>query len=298
MYNKLFLLSVFLFSMTSVFAQQHATTLWEISKAGMKHKSYVFGTNHAVKGSYLNKLSAVNEALKNSEALMTEADYFQKNIIDTSRSIALHYIPYREILDSASYIFLDSVMLSVKNPSLDTLNLQKVPFVNVFQELLQNRIFDFGGIDVVNLDEAIYNQSAELNKSFKSLDGGTKALTKDDEKSSVQKLLGKTLIDVFKSPEDLKELKKEVDNFYLNKKEYSFNQHVKLKGTEQSKFMSKKLLLERNDLWLPLILESVNNRGTFIAVGFEHLRFKEGILKQLEKNGFQIKPKDLMINEL
>ncbi|WP_316753834.1 TraB/GumN family protein [Pedobacter gandavensis] len=292
---KSFLLFAAMFSVTSLFAQKHSTTLWEISKKGTKHKSYVFGTNHGVKGDYLDKLTAVKEALKNSDLLMTEADYLQKKVVDTNKVKASRYINYREFLDSASFQFLDSAMLSVDNPSLEKLNSEELPFTNVFVGLFNGNVLGFDNQSDLSLDAEIYEASVALNKKFQSLDLISKSMSKEKEMLDIYKLLSRELILSLKNPEEIKKLKKEIDNFYLSNKEYAFKERVKVRKTDMAKYVDEKILLERNSLWLPHILKAVNNGPTFIAVGFAHLKYKEGILMRLEENGYQVKPKDLMI---
>ncbi|WP_316820378.1 TraB/GumN family protein [Pedobacter gandavensis] len=122
-----------------------------------------------------------------------------------------------------------------------------------------------------------------------------KALTKKEEKSSVQKVLSQSLVLSFKNLGEIEKIKNTVGNFYIEEKDYLFTKHVKTGGSENSKFMNDKVLVERNRLWLPYILEAINNGPTFIAVGFGHLKYKEGILMQLKKKGYFIKQVDLKI---
>jgi uncharacterized protein YbaP (TraB family) len=57
------------------------------------------------------------------------------------------------------------------------------------------------------------------------------------------------------------------ETFYDNKK-YSFD--------------------ERNSKWIPIIEKQINTNSSFIAVGFQHLRYNNGLIKRLEKQGYKL----------
>jgi len=49
------------------------TLLWEISKKGLSHKSYLFGTFHEVNPDFFDSIKVANDYLKKSKVLLVEA---------------------------------------------------------------------------------------------------------------------------------------------------------------------------------------------------------------------------------
>ena len=49
-------------------------------------------------------------------------------------------------------------------------------------------------------------------------------------------------------------------------------------------------LHQRNDDWMVLLNKAFREKSCFVAVGYGHLRFKEGLIGQLRNLGYQVKP--------
>ncbi|HZJ36920.1 MAG TPA: TraB/GumN family protein [Gillisia sp.] len=50
------------------------------------------------------------------------------------------------------------------------------------------------------------------------------------------------------------------------------------------------LVKKRNEDWMNIIPEYLKTTNCFIAVGYQHLKNKCGLLEQLKKNGFILEP--------
>ena len=55
----------------------------------------------------------------------------------------------------------------------------------------------------------------------------------------------------------------------------------------------KILVTERNNNWINELLPQLEQKNAFIAVGFMHLMYKEGIINQLREKGFIVEPEKL-----
>ena len=49
-------------------------------------------------------------------------------------------------------------------------------------------------------------------------------------------------------------------------------------------------LTERNDRWMAVLNEAFEKNSCFVAVGFRHLMYKQGLIQQLRKLGYSVKP--------
>ena len=47
---------------------------------------------------------------------------------------------------------------------------------------------------------------------------------------------------------------------------------------------------ERNEIWLPVLSESLSKQNTFIAVGAGHLFGPHGLVELLRNSGFNVEP--------
>jgi uncharacterized protein YbaP (TraB family) len=54
--------------------------------------------------------------------------------------------------------------------------------------------------------------------------------------------------------------------------------------------MERELLLKRNNYWMMKLPSILKNGNIFIAVGLQHLKYKEGLISQLRKLGYTVKP--------
>lgn len=50
------------------------------------------------------------------------------------------------------------------------------------------------------------------------------------------------------------------------------------------------LIIRRNENWLPKLEEIITNKKAFIAVGYKHLYFREGLINALRKEGYLLFP--------
>ena len=117
------------------------------------------------------------------------------------------------------------------------------------------------------------------------------------------------ILDNFSIQEQINFLKKVLDkSFEQKQKDYErlmsaylsqdLNNIIKINEGLTSKLVSKsmwikikkKLLINRNKLFFNRAHKLVNNNQLFIAVGASHLGGDNGLLKQFENAGYQIKP--------
>ena len=55
-------------------------------------------------------------------------------------------------------------------------------------------------------------------------------------------------------------------------------------------FLYEKLLVERNQTWLPKLIDILPQQPTLIAVGSAHLFGEQGLIVRLRQVGYQVQP--------
>jgi uncharacterized protein YbaP (TraB family) len=65
-----------------------------------------------------------------------------------------------------------------------------------------------------------------------------------------------------------------------------------MNNTELSPEFYSNLIVKRNQKWIPIISELIQNKPSFIAVGAAHLPGKEGVLNLLRESGYTVTPVD------
>lgn len=50
------------------------------------------------------------------------------------------------------------------------------------------------------------------------------------------------------------------------------------------------LLVNRNQSWIPVLDKAFSVHRCFVAVGFRHLFYKQGLIQQLRKLGYTVEP--------
>jgi uncharacterized protein YbaP (TraB family) len=63
-----------------------------------------------------------------------------------------------------------------------------------------------------------------------------------------------------------------------------------MNNAELSPEFYSNLIVKRNQKWIPIISELIQNKSSFIAVGAAHLPGKEGVLNLLRESGYTVTP--------
>jgi len=136
--------------------------------------------------------------------------------------------------------------------------------------------------------ELTFNQLAQENEiEVKGLETIAEQMALFDSLSNEQQveMLMETIRDGDKAIETIKEMQEiynqqNVDTLYL-----LISSDDGVIGAEQEKFLD-----DRNQNWVPKIIEQMAKSSTFIAVGAGHLGGPNGVIRLLEKEGYILKP--------
>jgi hypothetical protein len=280
---KNFLLSAFILCALFSFGQN--TILWKITSPIKKNVSYLLGTHHYFGSSFVDTFSIIQEKLKTSDVIVTEAkfdrqkglDYYNSRPTSTSLSSALS----QDDINYINTVFKPGLDINKYSPGELLIKLYaaypkyKCPVVNAKDE--------FG------MDEYIQRLGQQYQKSSDFLESDSAQLSKIYEATKMYNWK------VFKQviPALLAQYRSETvdESLCIFANQYaSFTLDYKLKEKCKGSGMNEVLLKNRNDEWmqkLPALLEKGN---CFVAIGLMHLYHKCGLIEQLRALSYSVEP--------
>lgn len=293
MKNTAIALALVLLSFQLAFSQNRPhTLLWEISKKGSSHTSYLFGTFHEVNPDFFDSIKVANDYLKKSRLLLVEAyDAPHTKGLKNEKNKAPTYTWNKAKWDSvlnagqrekfAAYTqsMYGDVEMYRSSPQLLTLLLLRNYFQGICDttnrnsfELMDNRIIDIGlkhNLKVIGLEQ---DQLNIINTTFNA----DAALS---DSSSVNMILD--LMDYISRGNTNTSTAKVLFDYKKFDIDYHFD--AESKTTDH-------ILKNRNNNWMKAIPGFIDKDPCFIAVGFSHLRQKNGLIEQLRRLGYVVKP--------
>ena len=270
----------------SVGQDKPGTLLWEVSKVGVKDRSYLFGTFHEVNPYFF--LSLPNSVKKLEQADML---FVERTTVDiessSSENVRLNYWTEEQwdsILDKDQKQVFESFVEKSEDqgyynlpPSVLALNLAQL-YTKFFCD-------DNGRKSYETMESFIEEVALNSNKRIRSLDENQanillrSSLSNTTEEDSVYaasciNYMNRMLNDNISDCELVEEYKNLNIDYQLEIKDH------------QHPFE----LTERNERWMAVLNEAFKENSCFVAVGFRHLQYKQGLVQQLRELGYLVEP--------
>ncbi|MEZ0608567.1 TraB/GumN family protein [Fibrella sp. WM1] len=286
MRNGLFI-ALILFCLSNAYSQDKPRTIfWKVSKEGSKNESYLFGTFHEVNPYFFDSLTNVVDKLKGSTILFVEERISDARKQPPSEQTGWNTDKWNSLLtNTQDQVFSDFVKKAEDrayyklNPLLLTLTTSRSYLLNFCQTdsalagLMDHHIEQVAMKDrksVQSLDTEQVSLLTEEAKKFSSLQDSLYAsysiqfmkMMLDDD------LTGCDIVSAYK-------------RFDIN---YEFDVDL-LKNAGRSP-----LLVQRNNRWVRLLENAFSSNNCFVAVGYRHLMYKQGLIQQLRALGYTVTP--------
>jgi uncharacterized protein len=262
------------------------TILWEISKKGQKHTSYLLGTFHDIEGSFFSTLDSAVEKLKNSEIVFVEE--INKPALDLETA--------KTQLSSWDKTQWDTLLTSTQKPVFQAFikkaersDFYKLPPLILARTIVGMYLTEFCQAEsTTTMDASIEKLARQNGKNVLSLDDNqiemlkkTSLLVKPTQNSIYAEyctnLMGKMLNDDFSDCQILQHYKK-----------FDIDYSLDLDLTQIPNYSP--LLIDRNEKWVKKLKKPLKSHNCFIAVGLAHLFYKQGLIQQLRAVGYKVKP--------
>lgn len=257
------------------------TLLWKIEGNGIE-PSYVFGTLHLIPRSEFELKEKVLHAFNQCDKLVMELDVSQGNL----QSEMIRYAQMKDslsiekFLTEGQYALVDSVLQETMKIGLEAFKqfkpfvlstflipryIEGVPasFELTFTQLAKQREISIQGLETIALQMSIFDR---IPYEEQAEDLADMVANEDTYKQQYRDML------LTYREENIEQLFQDLAR-YLD-----------------STLEMEELLTNRNRSWTAQVLELARESSTFFAVGAGHLAGPEGLLRLLEKEGFEVTP--------
>lgn len=269
-------------------AQQKQTEnslLWEISGKGLQKSSYLFGTYHFADQGFIDTMKVLNEKLNLANAVVGEL------VMD--KDMAMKLAPYMMMKDNSldslltpkEFKMLDDYLKTIGKYDLKKMNkLKPIMIQTLITQALAPKTFTTTNPAI---DQYIQDYGKANHKKIFGLE------TVEDQ---AKVLFGANLVRqkemLVKSVKDIKKIKKANVKLYQSYITQNLKELEKM-FTNSKDFTAEEmddLLKNRNDKWMVQLPDMMQNQSLFIAVGAGHLIGKNGLIKSLKAQGYNVTP--------
>lgn len=284
-------ITIFIFIIFCNLLNAQNTILWKITNPKSEKTSYLVGTLHQYGENFVNRFPKIEKILSNSEIALFESltiDSLATNKLINSRTINNNLEKYFNKEQ------VEKLKIYTENSELNLYKLTPIELKFKLQQKYTKVVCKTVEIHEKNdhFDAYLIKLSDKhkiTKKGFETLEEQIKLLNKQyqDTNWKNQKKSILFYLEHITSPkpntndkENLCGFSEKYRNFDLD---YQFTRSANLKI----------LVTERNNNWMNELLPQLEQKNTFIAVGFMHLMYKEGIINQLREKGFIVEPEKL-----
>lgn len=284
-------LLLFLFFLITKLAIAQNTILWSVKKPNYDKTSYILGTFHQMGNSFVDEKPLIKELLSKSDLVILESvEDIQKNIVDVLLNRADDY-SYKNILLKEDIDFLENYSKDWQIP-INKLKPGEL-IVKLQQEIIKEKCGTISMNDTFNQMEGYLQHLTEQQKipivGLETYADQMKVInTNSVDKEELTWEKSKNIIHqyVLDANNNDKKRLKQICAIATNYMKMKLDYQLSIKCAE-----SDEILTKRNNKWMPQIKKYIEeNKTVFIAVGLYHLYFECGIISQLRKDGYEVKP--------
>ncbi|HEX8350157.1 MAG TPA: TraB/GumN family protein [Hymenobacter sp.] len=260
------------------------TCLWQVHKPGMRHTSYLFGTFHEANGSYFSSLTSSAKQLARPEILFVErrSEEMKRDEEAKKASVTWNASKWNSLLTSQQQGIFTSFVEKAEDSSVYRFS-PLVLRLGLFKLYEQNFCDTLGRTSGELLDQYIERLALAHKIPVKSLDTSADRMKAFSPVSDSLSEAGHAAFCV-----DLMQAMLQ-------------NDHSKCGSTQEYKSLDVDYefeqsgrnvlgLLERNTKWMSILDKAFQKSNCFVAVGFRHLMYKQGLIQQLRSRGYTVTP--------
>lgn len=269
----------------------HAQLLYEISGNGAKQKSYVLATNRLVEMQFLDTIPNVFRCFSKCHKVLTEFAMQDYEALAALRQAAIlpDSIKLHNFYSESEYKSIDNALRVNLEMGLDQLCRMKPSYLTeLFRTELMKQWLHY---DEQNSMESFFESvAAERDMPVIGLDniGETMYMLFDREPFHWQ---CKELLKVIEYPENEVKQERTLKAMYLNGRLTDIAYQVEAPDNNTSvSFSDYKVYCQRNEQWTKRLRPYLAEGGCFITLNAIYLGGEKGLLEQLRKAGYRVRP--------
>ena len=272
--------------LSATFTGIHAQLLWKISGNGLKKTSYLFGSHHLIPVAFLDSVPGLYKAFNESDIIVSEviarnietSDYMRKAAVIPDKKTMKDLIP------DSSYKALDAELKSVLKIGLKELSVLNPGLIyNLYETELFKKLT--GVYDDAQSDSYFQIAAAEKDKKVVGLENIDQNLKLLFDPSNIQEQANKLVNTAIHKDSLTREL------LMFNKlyKAGKINDLTLLwQRTENSDEINHNA--KRHAEWMNQLPALIKENSCFITLELQHLIGDDGIITNLQKAGYKVKP--------
>ncbi len=271
---------------TTTFSQ---SLLWKVSGNGLKKPSYLFGTYHIMKDSYLKQNPKIKSAYEGAEGVVVETEVdssamlsmaMRGLMLDKSLDKLLSQTDYQLVADEFKKGTGYDLALFNQMKPIVTATMLSLAYVQKESDTLNS----FTGLP---LDLYFASDGRKRQKTVSALETMEEQMAFLFDHDPVEKQ-AQNLVEMVKEKDDMHDMSKSVTELYLKQ---DLQGMWKMNEKSGNSFGNMTYLLdERNHNWMKRLPGLMASRPTFVAVGALHLPGPQGLIELLKKEGYQVEP--------
>jgi len=272
----------------------NAQLLWKVTGNGLDKPSYLFGTHHIAPVSILDSITGFKDALASVDRVYGEID--MSKMTDGAVQMKMMQMVMAPADSTLSKVIPADVLKNVDklltefNVPANTAQLEPLKPASVattVSVLLAKKAFpDFD--PAKQLDQTIQAMARERNvpvEGLESIDHQLNVLFGTPISEQAQSLI-KTLSDTQQAIETTQLMA----DAYITGNLSRLNDLMHDPETGMDDEEAKKLITDRNNAWLEILLGMIPTASVMVVVGAGHLPGDTGLISQLRKAGYKVEP--------
>lgn len=277
-------------SFTCLSAMQ-AQLLWKVSGNGLKHPSYLFGTHHLIPIQFLDSVPGLYKAFNACDVVVGE---IALNSIDATSRLEMaasmpNHTKMTDLLKGEKYSMVDNELKAVLKLGLKDFSMMNPTLILSLYEIELYKKAT-GLTDDTQSDSYFQLIATEKSKKvvgLETIDQQIKVLFGNGSLDRQADILYETIQQKDITLSDMIKLNRLYKSGKLNELvELSKGQG---KITDPTNEEYAKLVDNRNAEWMKKLPGLFEDSPCFVAVGALHLGGEKGLIKQLKKEGYQVK---------
>lgn len=259
------------------------TCLWQVRKPGVHHTSYLFGTFHEVNGPYFSSLTASAQRLAQADLLLIECRREELEQEEKNRQgYATWNVPKWQALltDPQRATFAQFVAKAE-----DSSYYQVAPLLlrlGLFKLYEQNFCDTLGRTSGEPLDLYIERLALARHTPVRSLD------TREDRRKALLLADDRAQAAHVAPCIELMQAMLQNDHSKCGSGQEYRTMEMDYKFAQAGR--NELGRLDRNAKWLPILDQAFRKKSCFVAVGFGHLMYQQGLIQQLRRQGYVVTP--------
>lgn len=261
---------------------------WEVSGNGLPYPSYLFGTLHLLGKSHIDTLPNVLSKFNESSLLVGEVEIDSAGFKAIMEASLLRGTTLDKLLDADLYRRTAAWLYEISGYDLQTFNTLNPMTVQIYLMVLhQQKYSPNAGATEVAMDQYFQQMARQRGKAVHGLETVNDQIHALYDQFSYQRqaeLLAACVADKDKFSGKLAAM----NRYYLDG---NLAQLESLLHDEYYDAAEVAVMLDdRNRSWMRQLPALFQQQRTFVAVGALHLATDQGLIAQLRKLGYQVKP--------